>query len=73
MATAFPDADETDDQEEDEEDEEDDEDEEELTAGVEAAELAAELERNAVPVVTLAADALPLQAGFAPSVPAGGG
>ena len=37
-----------------------------------SAELAAELERNAVPVVTLAADALPLQAGFAPSVPAAG-
>jgi hypothetical protein len=35
-----------------------------------SAELAEELERNAVPVVTLAADALPLQAGSAPSVPA---
>ena len=36
------------------------------------AELAEELERNAVPVVTLAADALPLQAGSAPPVPASG-
>ena len=35
-----------------------------------SAELAAELEHNAVPVVTLAADTLPLQAGSAPSVPA---
>ena len=35
-----------------------------------SAELAAELERNAVPVVTLAADALPLQGGSAPSAPA---